>query len=46
MWHRAKSYFTGSAGSNRRIAAVISSAVFHDTSARSVKPRFRLSLWM
>ncbi|EYF05779.1 Hypothetical protein CAP_2780 [Chondromyces apiculatus DSM 436] len=37
-WQSAKSYFTGSSGSKRRSAAVISSAVFQLVVCRSVSP--------
>src|SRR5271156_4119501 len=46
MWQRAKSYLTGSVGSKRERARVISSVVVQERSARDVKPRFRDSLWM
>src|SRR5258708_14703871 len=44
-WQREKSYLTGSAGSKRASARVISTVVVHEGEARRVRPRLRDSLW-
>jgi hypothetical protein len=48
LWQRAKSYFTGSAGSTAARRAVISSAIFQVRERRRVRPIARLmfSTWV